>query len=90
MIYIGKTLIYSILQKLFDKNRVIEDIDNYATKQNILLIDDLDLLPDKDQFKIKKYLEMGGSFIATLTNPYKIIKDIIIRSIKFELCMYMT
>ena len=82
---IGKTLILNILQKTFDSKYIITEIDNYTTKHNILLIDDLDLITEKEQFKIKKFLEKGGSLVSTISNPYKIIKDIIIRSIKVEL-----
>ena len=82
---IGKTLILNILKKTFDQKIIVSEIDNYTTKNNILLIDDLDLLSDKEQFKIKKYLELGGKFIATINNSHKIIKDIILRSIVIEL-----
>ena len=78
---IGKTLILNILEKTFDKKLLISQIDNYTTKDNILLIDDLDILSVKEQFKIKKYLELGGSFIATINNYHKIIKEIILRSV---------
>ncbi len=82
---IGKTLILNILKKTFDPKIIVSEIDNYTTKNNILLIDDLDLLSDKEQFKIKKYLELGGKFIATINNSHKIIKDIMLRSIVIEL-----
>lgn len=82
---IGKTLILNILKNTFDKNVVLLDINNYTTKNNILLIDDLDILSEKEQFKIKKYLELGGSFIATISNIHKIIKDVYIRCIVVEL-----
>jgi len=78
---IGKTLILNILENTLDNKLLVSEIDNYTTKDNILLIDDLDLLSNKEQFKIKKYLEMGGSFIATVNNYHKIIKDIILRCI---------
>ena len=82
---IGKTLILNILKSVFMKDKVVYTIDNYTTKDNILLIDDLDLLTDKEQFKIKQYLDLGGSFIATLNNLHKIIKDVIIRCMVLEL-----
>ena len=78
---IGKTLILNVLKNTLDKQQQLSEIDNYSTTDRILIIDDLDLLSDKEQFKIKKYLEMGGSFISTTSNSHKIIKDVIIRCI---------
>ena len=87
---IGKTLVLNILQKTLDSIYIITEIDNYTTKNNILFIDDLDLITDKEQFKIKKYLEKGGSLVATISNSYKIIKDIMSRCIKVELAINST
>ena len=82
---IGKTLVLNILKNTFDRNVLLLDINNYTTKDNILLIDDLDMLSEKEQFKIKKYLELGGSFIATISTVHKIIKDVYIRCIVLDL-----
>lgn len=87
---IGKTLVLNILKKTIDSKYIISEIDNYTTKNNILLVDDLHLMTVKEQFKIKKFLEKGGSLIATVSNIYKIINDIIIRSIKVELSINNT
>ena len=75
---IGKDINIKCFKQTLDNKLLLSEIDNYTTKDNILLIDDLDLLSDKEQFKIKKYLEMGGSFISTTSNSHKIIKDIIL------------
>ena len=84
---IGKTLILNVLKKKLDKNLIVCNINTYFTKKNILILDDLDNLTEKEQFKIKKYLELGSSFIATSTNIHKIIKDIMVRCIILDLAI---
>ena len=82
---IGKTIILNILKKTLDTKSLIFNVDDNITKDNILIIDDLDLLSSKIQFKIKMFLEDGGLLLATVTSLHKIIIDIIDRSMIIKL-----